>query len=616
MKKFTKTLFSAAILMGAVSCNVLDTPSTSSFETSTVFSSYALAERAIFGISEVFCENNSYYNRYVAYYGFNTDIEWRTGSDPTSDKDRINLYDLLPTNGQLNTASGNVNKNIFSFLYDGVERANLAIEGLKQYGNIGEDSQMRYLYAEALTLRAFIYYELTKTWGDVPARFHSVTPETIYMPKVTRNIIYKQILADLDEAIPSLPYPAMGSRTDRINKVFAEGLYARIALAASGYALRPGLGGGDDAEDVNTGSAGTVRLSSDPELAKSVLYPKALVYLKDAIENGGCRLAPDYEAYWKRQSLKQNVTFDGETLYILPFSDTRGRWNYTHAIKSDGSSYSKGESRGGEAGPVPNVWFKYAQNDVRRDITCVNWRWDKPDTPVKSTIDKWYFGKYRFEWMNGAYDGQSNDGVKPVVMRYADILLMAAEIENEVGTLSQAKEYFLPVRKRAFTGHEDEAEAYVAAIADKAGMFNAIVDERALEFCGEFLRKGDLIRWNLLKEKMDEAKADLYKLRNLQAPYDYLSGSVYTQPAADGMSLVIYGLLPGEDEEKDPYTWTFVENYVTKTVDSSGKEEGLCDNRIERMYIKNPDEYMYWPIFQGTLDDSQGYIVNDYGYAI
>ena len=149
--------------MGMASCNVLDTPSTSSFETSTVFSSYALAERAIYGISEVFAENNSYYNRYICYYGYNTDIEWRNTFDQNVNKDGISQYDILTTNDQLNTSSGNVSKNVFSFLYDGVERANLALEGLREFGSIDTDSQMRYLYAEALTLRAFLYYELTKT---------------------------------------------------------------------------------------------------------------------------------------------------------------------------------------------------------------------------------------------------------------------------------------------------------------------------------------------------------------------------------------------------------------------------------------------------------------------
>lgn len=615
MKNTLKYILSATLVSFAVvSCNVLDTPSTSSFETSSVFSSYSLAERAIYGISEVFSENNSYYNRFVCYYGFNTDIEWGSGYDANSNKHRIGMYDVLPTNGELNTQSNNVYKNVFSFLYDGIERANLALEGLEQYGNIENDAQMRGLYAEALTLRAFIYYELTKTWGDVPARFHSVTPETIYLPKSSRDVIYNQILDDLDKAIPSLPYPAAGSRTDRINKVFAEGLYARIALAASGYALRPGPDGSDPADYVNTGAEGTVRLSSDPNLSKETLYPKALAHLKDAIENGGCSLVSDLTEYWKRFNLKQNTVFDGETLYIIPFSDTRGRWNYTYAMRSDESSYTNGVARGGDVGPVPNFWFKFAENDLRRDITCVNWKWDKNDKPVISGIAKWYFGKYRFDWMNPKYDGGNSDGVKPVVMRYADILLMAAEIENEVGTLDNAKNYLREVRKRAFAGNEAEVDTYLNGITSKEAMFDAIVDERAFEFCGETLRKGDLIRWNLLKAKIDETKADLYRLRNLEAPYDYMTGTVYSQVAADGKSLVIYGFKPGETDEKDPYTWTASKEYITKTVGTSGQEQGLSDTRIEAFYVNDPDMNMFWPILQGTLDDSQGAIKNDYGY--
>lgn len=604
MKNTMKYILSATLIgLAVVSCKVLDTPSTSSFETSSVFSSYALAERAIFGISEVFAENNSYYNRFVCYYGFNTDIEWGRGYDANNNKYRIGMYDVLPTNSELNTS----NKNVFSFLYDGVERANLAIEGLQEFGNIDTDSQMRYLYDEALTLRAFLYYELTKTWGDVPARFHSVTPETIYLPKVSRDVIYKQILSDLEKAIPNLPYPAAGSRTDRINKVFAEGLYARIALAASGYALRPADGA------VGTGDTGSIRLSSDPELSKETLYPKALAFLTDAIENGGCRLASDLTDYWKRFNLKQNTVFDGETLYIIPFSDTRGRWNYSFAVRSESSSYSNGTDRGGDVGPTPNMWFKYDEHDLRRDITCVNWKWDNKDVPVISSISAWFFGKYRYEWMNPKWDGGNSDGIKPVVMRYADILLMAAEIENEVGTLDNAKKYLAEVRKRAFAGNEADVADYLDGITSQDDMFDAIVDERALEFCGEFLRKGDLIRWNLLKDKIDETKEDLYRLRNLEAPYDYLTGTIYTQVAPDGKSLIIYGFKPGEDEEKD-LSWNKQADYITKVANSDGKEHGLSDTRIEAYYINNPETHMFWPIFQGTLVDSQGYIKNDYGY--
>ena len=170
------------------------------------------------------------------------------------------------------------------------------------------------------------------------------------------------------------------------------------------------------------------------------------------------------------------------------------------------------------------------------------------------------------------YDGnQTEDGAKPVVMRYADILLMAAEIANELGDLNAAKGYFLPVRERAFKGHEEAAEAYVNGISSKEAMFNAIVDERAFEFCGEMLRKGDLIRWGLLKSKMDEAKAEMFKLRDLKAPYDYMSGDIYFQITDDPSEFTIYGLHRGETL-KPSGDWEKKGEYITKTVDNKGVE--------------------------------------------
>ena len=183
-------------------------------------------------------------------------------------------------------------------MYEAIERANLVIEGVREYGNPETNKDMAYLLGEALTLRAMIYYDLVRAWGDVPARFDATTSESIYKAKESRDVIFKQLLADLEEAIPYIPYPgatAATSRTDRVNKLFAEGLYARIALMASGYAQRP-----DDGM-VGTGDLGTNRLTNDPDLQKSVLYPKALAYLEDAISSGTASLE-DFETLWKNQS--------------------------------------------------------------------------------------------------------------------------------------------------------------------------------------------------------------------------------------------------------------------------------------------------------------------------
>ena len=614
MKKiFAYTIALAVTLTGLVSCDsLLDTKSASASDDSAIFSDADLAEGAVFGITETFCKTNSYRGRFLPWYGFNTDIEWYNTYKPGDNKSDIAAYQCEPNNAQLN-----LNDGPYPTMYMGVERANLVISGLRAYAD-PENADLKYLLGEALVLRAMLYYDLTKAWGDVPARFEPITSDKIYLPRSSRDVIYKQILADLDEAIPYLPYPgatSQTSRTDRINKVFAEGLYARIALAASGYAIRP-----DDGKE-GTGDLGTIRLSSDPELQKSVLYPKALAYLEDAIRSGSASLESDYRQMWYNLNNFDNLTAGPgyETLYVIPFGDARGRWNFTFAVHSEGSKWSNGAQRGGDAGPLPIVYFMYGNDDQRRDVTCVNFDWTKNTEMEPSGIGKWYFGKYRYEWMvKQPYNGQNDDGIRPVVMRYADILLMAAEIANasEGGSdLAKAKQYFLPVRERACG--EDAAEAYVNAITSQDVMFEAIVNERALEFCGEFLRKADLIRWNMLKTRLDGAIASMKDLRALTGEYAYLAsnnGNVWYREGEDGLSLEFYGFKSTDIGAPDGTDWTLEPGYITKYKDNGSKSEGFHTARIEGLYYRDPEQYMFWPLFNDSITNSQGYLVNDYGY--
>ena len=213
------------------------------------------------------------------------------------------------------------------------------------------------------------------------------------------------------------------------------------------------------------------------------------------------------------------------------------------------------------------------------------------------------------------YKGGNDDGVKPVVLRYADILLMAAEIANDQNKLDDAKEYLKEVRTRAFKGHEDAAENYVDAIATKDAMFNAIVDERAFEFCGEMTRKFDLIRWGILKEKMDQAKTEMKQLRNrtgIFADVNHLGedGDVYYQ--LDGNKLVIYGF--SGEAVKPAGAWEKKAGYFGKTEDSKGAPTGLYDDLVEGIYNQDPEQHMFWPIYNTTMINSQKLIKNDYGY--
>lgn len=624
MKLINKILIGVGMLAAAslTSCDEdgLKTPTQSSFDESVVYSNYTLAEYNVFGIYEVFGHTNCHRGRYLPWYGFNTDIELYNNTT-ADEKSSIARYSVTATNGQLNLANGPYNE-----LMGGIERANLAIRGIRQYGNPAADPDMAELLGEALTARALLYTELLKAYGEVPARFEPINAESIYLNKSDKDVIYKQLLADLEEAFNYMKWPlqsAATATTDRPSLAFAKGLYARLALMASGYSLRP------DEGLVGTGNQGTVRLSSDPELQKDVLYPKALAALKDVIDNAGLSLM-DYTQLWKEFN-NMDIAAGKEVIYVIPSSDTRGRWNYTFAIRTDGNpDWSQGPttSRGGTAGPVPTLYWKYGKEDVRRDLSCVNWKWvlgtGGKNIPALAGPDDWYFGKFRLEWqIKSPYNGGNDDGIKPIYMRYSDILLMAAEIANDPACGNRdesfAKNCLLQVRQRAYKGNEGFASSYVNGLSGQDAIFKAIVDERALEFVGEMLRKQDLIRWNLLKTKIDESKAELKEWMD-NAGTEF-GPAVWYRYAADG-SIQTYGYnepattdaAPGEGWECYTNSKGEVATYFKFTSEETGTYSESAQKKLDSFYDIDPDTRQWWPIPEATLVNSQGTLFNDYGF--
>jgi len=259
MKKIIlKSIIALSVIGLLGSCNdTLDTPAKSAMEESVVFSTPILAEGAVMGIHQSFGETNSYRGRFLPFYGLNTDIEWYNSSENTTD-DRalLTAYDPKATNSQMNTTD-----NVWAKMYEGVERANLCIQGLRTYGDVTNNKVLAQLLGEALTLRALIYADLVKAWGDVPARFQPVAKMEVYIAKSDRDVIYKQIIADLGEAEDLVAWPnetTVTQSVERVNKAFVKGLRARICLAAAGYSQRPD---------------GVIRRSTDPELTVEKLYP-------------------------------------------------------------------------------------------------------------------------------------------------------------------------------------------------------------------------------------------------------------------------------------------------------------------------------------------------------
>lgn len=599
MKNYIKlSIFSMALAAGMTSCD-LEAPTQSTLDGSSVYSVYSLAEAEVMSIHVSFGETNSYRGRFLPYYGLNTDVEVPSGTSPSfasKNDDKLNLvnYDTSESNGQMNT-----DNNAYAKFYEGIERANLAIEGLRQYGNIANNKNMAQLLGEALTLRAVIYADLTKAWGDVPARFTPNKNDNIYMPRCNRDSIYKVLLADLKEAEDYCYWPNQNSvtkTTERVSKSFVKALRARIALYAGGYGLR-----GDG-----------YRLSKDPELAPEKMYQIAKEECEDIINAGYNKLGSFKENFTKL--CQDNVTAGGESIWEIPFSDGRGRVLYTWGVKhAKADQYTK-QAQGGVNGPTPYLYYDFDADDARRDITCVPYQWSKELVDGKShqelrKISQWCFGKLRYEWMKRIVTSTNDDGVNFQYMRLADVYLMAAEAENQLGNTSTAWNYMEPVLARVLPAAKVNA-LKAKYCASKDAFQQGIIEQRGFEFAGEQLRKADLVRWGIIDNKMAEAKQKLTDLANRQGAYEGLPDKIYYTLDTDGETLKLYGLNKGEDNA-DKIKELKAAGWENKNWFVSNGANILTEDYINGLYVEQPSTHCLWPIWKTFIDKSNGYLNND-----
>ncbi len=568
--------------------NVLEAPTKSSMDESVIFSTPSLADGAVAGILQSFAETNSYRGRFLLFYGINTDCEvYNSLLNINNEQAKLSNYNTNVNNTQMNT-----DNNIWAKSYEGIERANLAIRGLRTYGNVESNPQLAQILGEVITLRAVLYHDLVKAWGDVPARFEPIDSETIYLPRSDRDVIYKQLLADLEEAAELVAWPnqsTMTSSTERVNKAFVKGLRARIALAAGGYSQRSG---------------NAIRLSDDPELAPQRMYEIAKNECLDVINSGTSTLQGFEEVF---RTLAGEQTRAGlESLWEIPFSEGRGRVIFDLGVRHTTVDQYTGQNRGGNNGPNPMMYYEYDPDDTRRDVTCVPYEWTN-GIQVPTTLGRWQFGKYRYEWLPRRVTSDNDDGLNWLYMRYADVILMAAEAINELDGPQAAAPYLRMVRERAFPDHPEKVETFMQqATASEETFFSAIVDERALEFTGEMLRKNDLIRWNLLGTKLNEAKVKLQQLENREGRYADLPQRIYYTTAGDGESVMIYGLNFGDtDEEGQALGY---ESNKAWTMTSTSNVVQYWD----ALFLRDPNIQQFWPIWQVFLDASNGTLNNEW----
>jgi len=287
---------------------------------------------------------------------------------------------------------------------------------------------------------------------------------------------------------------------------------------------------------------------------------------------------------------------------------------------------------------VPSFYYAYDKADKRRNVTILPWAWEYddgqgtgssytdvvfPGVPAtdkklyqkQSNISQMYLGKLRVEWMKRSYSN-NEDGVDMPVLRYADVLLMFAEaaIGSKEGNAPSelygisAQQCFDKIRNRA-------------GLASIPLTFDAIVNERAFEFCGENIRKYDLMRWGLLREKLEKAQADCYDLQNNTGAFEGRPDTVWMHFARNdefsqkGAAYVLDRFVGLDVDAVKPAEFNKETGWVAKSFFDKDEELFIIPSKWY-LYKEGTDidMHQYWPIFDVNIAASNGTLWNDYLY--
>ncbi|MES2849949.1 MAG: RagB/SusD family nutrient uptake outer membrane protein [Bacteroidota bacterium] len=573
------------------------------FVSSDAFSSTDSAFRVVLAAYNQLAGDPGYGIRLNIYYPMGSDESMNPSENSDGGRRSMSRYELDAGNTELSRP--------YNQLYKGIEIANHCIDNIPKMaafsGGEGAEKQAaaKRMYGEALTLRAQFYLTLITVWGDVAAPMvpSFKNPEE-FPQKEDRDVVYDKLLNDLLVAKENLPWRDEVAADERITKSSAMALRAKIALFRAGWSLRR--------------SPVQMAQGSNPQ----EYYTIARDECKEIIESGKHSLNPNFKSLFKdyicNVSNVSGLDPNGEIIFQVAMNggsataDSKlGYANGPRTIGSTGANLGNGFVL-----ILPTAFYQYDSIDTRRDVSVAPYDVNVDGTKKGVRLTELRDGKFRREWITPTISPDNLGqyfGVNWPLIRYADVLLMYAEAENELNgaPTTGAITAFEAVRKRGFRGNEG---LIGTTPTSKTAFFDAIVKERLLEFMGEGLRKYDLVRWNLLGTKIQETKDNLNKMAINAPPYDSIPKFMYyyTGSTVDDGSLwasSFYHLGPSSSSAIPGATRV---NWVG-TSSSTDPTSPLVTTTLARYaigFIANKHEL--FPIHQSDI--SLGKLIQDYGY--
>lgn len=400
----------------------------------------------------------------------------------------------------------------WEFYYANINSINFTLERGEMMAidesNVANVRLKKKLIAEAKFLRAVCYFDLVRYFGDVPLKTKSSNmSESLLIPRTPKEYVYDQIVRDLEEAIPDLPWYYETKVDGRATKNSALGMLARVELFRGGYSL--GQNGKRE------------RPSNYKEY-----YQKVLDITSILMANGKNALEPSYEKIFRDQCM--NVYNAKENLFEIDMRKLTGVL-YGGCV---GASNAPLTAKGVYNLTVSRVrtqalaYNKFESIDLRRNVSIATFTVDKNGVEVpipykdKNGVvialnsENFTPGKWRRSWqdLTDQFVNYNMTSVNFVVLRYSDVLLMRAEALNEIneGPTPEAELLINQVRRRGYGVPIETANPTVDMPTglDKNKFVEYLQDERARELMFEGgIRRLDLIRWNILGDKVRSVEA-------------------------------------------------------------------------------------------------------------
>ena len=515
--KLNKIFISGMAMLSLTACNdFLDVdPDSTSANTEFIYNNEGEISTALNGVYAQILSGSTFGNNLYKDFQLNSDVDFSTNTSETASGNKPARFDTRSDAGNINS--------LWNALYTGVETANEFIFNLKNSklyeekmkteiadgentgGVVTEEvpnvTKLTQMMGEAKVMRAMFYHELLSYWGDIPFTFKATYETNNLYPEVTdRQVVSDSLIADLRHAAEWMQSDkdATLDAPERISKEAAYAMIARLALQAGGYSLN------HDANDVN--GYKMTRPSNYKEY-----YQIARDYAKKVIDAGGHSLNKSFRDVFVDEC-NHIVNKGDDAIFEIPFGkDNSGAWGYAQGPKSDvdannETDFSNG-AWGSTSGNVRTTRFyrhMFKEGDTRRDYVCGTWGYSNQGLPAINFSYTMYNNKWSKLWNTVGLGKSStgNTGINFAYIRYADVLLMFAEADNEVNgaPTQEAIDAVNQVRRRAYNGVNYELTS--AQTATKEDFLKAVLDERKFEFAGENMRWKDLVRNNLYSEQI------------------------------------------------------------------------------------------------------------------